>query len=279
MRAWSLLTVMLVTLIFFSGCISGKTIQRNCEQTIAELPKLIEENTKNARLFEVTKVLDGDTIELSNGQKVRFIGINAPEKGMKWSAEATNLTKELTKNGIYLQKDVEEQDIYNRWLRYAFTNSSFINAELIRQGLATTFPVEPNNKYAFLLSCLEKEAKENKRGLWSAIANYSLELEVNYDAPGDDNNNLNGEFVVIKNIGEKTINLQNWSIKDQATHFYYFKAITLEPQESLIIYTGEGFDSGNKLFWNSKTPIWNNAGDIAYLFDANGDLVTFVSFP
>ncbi|MEM2873842.1 MAG: thermonuclease family protein [Candidatus Nanoarchaeia archaeon] len=273
---------MFVALVLVSGCsIIGGLIplqpQINCEEEIAKLPQIIEEN--QGRIFTVMKILDGDTVQLVNGDKVRFVGINTPEKGLKWSAEAAQLTTKLSENGIMLARDVEDKDQYGRLLRYAFTEDKFINAELVRQGLATIYPVEPNTKYSTLFSCLEQEAKKNKRGLWSSTANYNIKLEVSYDAPGNDNENLNGEFVIIKNEDARTINIDKWSIKDQATHFYYFKNISLEPNMQIILYTGSGIDTKTELYWNSKEPIWNNAGDTAFLFDENGDLVTLISFP
>ena len=282
MRIWPLL---LITLIFLSGCIgySSKTdnlSSSDCEKEIAKIPQIIKDNTREGvRLFEVSKDIDGDTIELASGPHVRFLEINTPEKGMKWSAEASQRTDSLTKNGVYLQKDVENEDKYGRWLRYVFTDDSFVNAELIKQGLATVFIVGNDTKYADLMKCLENEAKQNKRGIWSAVNKYNISLFVNYDAPGNDANNLNGEYVVITNNGNDAINLQNWSIKDEATHIYTFSDVMLSSKAEVMLYTGPGEDSKAELYWNSKEPIWNNDHDTAFLFDANGDLIVSISFP
>jgi micrococcal nuclease len=283
MRIWPLL---LITLIFLSGCINYRSAgtyvpnSADCEKEIAKIPQIIKDNTGEAlRLFEVSKTVDGDTIELGGGQKVRFLEINTPEKGMKWAAEATQLTDSLTKNGVYLQKDAENEDKYGRWLRYVFTNDGFVNAELIRQGLATVFIVGNDTKYAVLMKCLEQEAKQNKRGIWSATSKYDVSLFVNYDAPGSDSENVNGEYVVITNTGTETIDMQNWSIKDEATHIYTFGNVELNSRDNLTLYTGKGQDTETELYWNSKEPIWNNDGDTAFLFDENGDLVTLASFP
>jgi micrococcal nuclease len=283
MRTWPIL---LIALLFVSGCIgySSKTdnlSSSDCEKIIAGLPQIIKDDTgETLRLFEVSKTVDGDTIELvAGGQKVRFLEINTPEKGMKWAAEATQLTDSLTKNGVYLQKDAENEDKYGRWLRYVFTKDSFVNAELIQQGLATVFIVGNDTKYANLMKCLEQEAKQNRRGIWSATSKYNIALFVNYDAPGSDVENMNGEYVIITNTGTTTINLQNWSIKDEATHIYTFPDVLLSPNGNLTLYTGTGQNSNITLYWNSKEPIWNNDGDTAFLFDANGDLASTISFP
>lgn len=283
MRIWPLL---LITLIFLSGCINYRSAgtyvpnSADCEKEIAKIPQIIKDNTGNDfRLFEVAKTVDGDTIELSGGEKVRFLEINTPEKGMKWAAESSQLTDSLTKNGVYLQKDVENEDKYGRWLRYVFTEDSFVNAELIKQGLATVFIVGNDTKYAVLMKCLEMEAKQNKKGIWSAVNKYDVSLFVNYDAPGSDADNLNGEYVVITNNGNDAINLQNWSMKDEATHIYTFSDVMLSSKANVTLYTGNGDSTETELYWNSKEPIWNNDGDTAFLFDENGDLITLASFP
>jgi len=274
MRIWPFL---LVALIFLSGC-TGHAVQTNtnnlsssnCEKEIAKIPQIIKDNTGNDfRLFKVSKTTDGDTIELTGGQKVRFLEINTPEKGMKWAAEATQLTDSLTKNGVYLQKDTENEDKYGRWLRYVFTEDSFVNAELIEEGLATVFIVGNDTKYAVLMKCLENEAKQNKRGIWSAANKYDISLFVNYY----------DEYVVITNNGNDAISLQNWVIKDEATHIYTFPDVLLSPKANVTLYTGNGVSTKTELYWNSKEPIWNNDGDTAFLFDANGDLASTISFP
>jgi micrococcal nuclease len=277
MRAWLIFTVLLV---FLSGCThTGKLVaeQSDCDKEIAELDEIIEAN--RGRLFSVESVSDGDTITLEGGEKVRLIGINAPEKGLKYSDNATELTKELVKEGVYLARDVEDKDRYDRLLRYVFAEGKFVNAELVREGLATKYTVNENEIFTELLECLEIEAKENKKGVWSSLASYPLVMEVEYDAEGHDDQNLNGEFVAIANTGSDEIDLDGWYVKDEATHFYYFKAVSIGRGESLRLYTGQGTDTESELFWNSPLPVWNNAGDTAFLFDSNGDLAAVISFP
>jgi micrococcal nuclease len=198
---------------------------------------------------------------------------------MKWYAEASALTKDKTQNGVYLTRDVDVEDKYGRLLRYVFTDDSFVNAELIREGLATSFVVGNNTKYATLIKCLEEEAKQNKRGIWSSVNLYNITLFVNYDAPGNDADNMNEEYVVITNNGNKAINLQNWSIKDEATHLYEFPSINISPDSNIKLHTGTGANTLSELYWNSKDPIWNNDGDTAFLYDASGDLIASLSFP
>ena len=96
---------------------------------------------------------------------------------------------------------------------------------------------------------------------------------VNYDAPGDDTYNLNGEYVVIRNKGTIDVNLAGWKLKDVANHVYTFPAFTLLAGQTVTVYTGSGTNTENSLYWGSSTPIWNNDHDTAYLYDQIGELV------
>jgi len=96
---------------------------------------------------------------------------------------------------------------------------------------------------------------------------------VNYDAPGNDRDNLNGEYVVIKNIGEVDVDMTGWILKDEANHQYKFPTFTLKVGSTVTVYTGSGTNTETELYWGSGAPIWNNDGDTAYLYNKNGDLV------
>ena len=276
--------LLVIALVLVSGCsITGKPTlkQGSCDSLIESLPEIIAENQERA--VSVARIVDGDTIELANGDTVRLIGINTPEKDFRFYAEAKTLTKELTSDGVYLSRDEVDKDQYSRLLRYVFTEDTFVNAELVRQGYAVVYEVPPNTKYASLLRCVQEDAKQNHRGIWGmqSLNNYSVSLEVNYDAPGNDLENLNGEFVKITNTGELDVWMEDWIIKDQARHTYKFGTILLKPGETLTLYTGAGSDDAIKkeLYWYSEEPIWNNDGDTAFLFDSNGYVVTETSFP
>lgn len=146
------LILMLTVPYFIAGC-----------QTAAKAGK--------SDLAVVTRVVDGDTIVVSlNGQdyKVRFIGINTPERGRPYYLEATEKTKELCLGKqVRLEKDVSETDKYGRLLRYVYVGDTFVNAELVKQGYAQQFTLPPDVKYADLFKKLASEARERQAGLWS----------------------------------------------------------------------------------------------------------------
>lgn len=94
----------------------------------------------------VTRVIDGDTIEVDIGgvlYKVRYIGIDTPEldderpEFCALAQEATRYNRQLVEGKeMRLEKDVSETDHYGRLLRYVYVGDTFVNAELVSAGLA-----------------------------------------------------------------------------------------------------------------------------------------------
>ncbi len=144
--------------------------------------------TASAQLFRVTRVIDGDTIEIEGGQRVRYIGIDTPEtvspqKPVQcFGVEASDANKKLVEgNMVRIQKDVSETDRYGRLLRYVYMDDIFINDYLVRFGFAhaSTFP--PDVTYASQFVAAQKEARENNRGLWRGCD--SIENSTNTPIP------------------------------------------------------------------------------------------------
>ena len=115
----------------------------------------------------VVRVIDGDTIELQDGRRVRYLGIDTPELGEDYSAEATARNRELVENKVVeLQRGKRDKDEYGRLLRYVYVDGVFVNAELVAQGYATAYIFDPDERYSQILVQLEQYAKMRERGLW-----------------------------------------------------------------------------------------------------------------
>ena len=166
MRYSGLKIIILAGLFFMSGSLSG--FSQNDALT-------------------VTRAVDGDTLQLSNGEKVRLIGVDTPESSnnsklrrdakrtgqdakeiIKMGKEAAAFTRDLVQGkNVRLEFDVQKRDKYGRLLAYAFLeDGTFVNAEIMKAGYAQVMTIPPNVKYQELFLKLEREARESKRGLW-----------------------------------------------------------------------------------------------------------------
>jgi len=102
--------------------------------------------------------------------------------------------------------------------------------------------------------------------------------EINANPPGRDEENINGEWIRITNSTDANIDMDGFTLSDEAGHVYKFGAIQLPAGSTITIFTGSGTDTNSSLYWGLKTPVWNNRGDTAYLRDADGELVDEYSY-
>ena len=124
----------------------------------------------------VVRVVDGDTVHVRIGariEKVRYIGVNAPEvhhpvKGEEpGGREATDVNRRLVEGRhVRLELDVQARDRYGRLLAYVWIGDMMINAELVRLGYAQVMTVPPNVRHQALFLELQRDARSAHRGLW-----------------------------------------------------------------------------------------------------------------
>jgi micrococcal nuclease len=126
--------------------------------------------------WRVQSIKDGDTIVLSNGEEIRYIGVDAPEKSEPYFEEAKEANRKMVEGKkVTLEYDVEKKDNYLRVLAYVWIildstkgpDSLLVNAELVKQGLAWVYSHHPNLRYRDYLVSLQREAREKKIGIWS----------------------------------------------------------------------------------------------------------------
>ena len=133
----------------------------------------ILKSPKDANLRYVKYVIDGDTIILKNNEKVRYVGIDTPEVESPYTheepmgKEASAFNRKLVEHKwVKLEFDVELRDKYGRLLAYVYVDDIFVNAELVKEGYAQVFTFPPNVKHANLLLKLQREARQQHKGLW-----------------------------------------------------------------------------------------------------------------
>ena len=124
----------------------------------------------------VVRVVDGDTIHVRFGEgieKVRYIGVNAPEihnprlGEQPGGREAWDVNRSLVAGRrVQLELDVRARDRYGRLLAYVWVGDTMVNAELVARGYAQVMTVPPNVRYQQLFLRLERDARQAGRGLW-----------------------------------------------------------------------------------------------------------------
>jgi micrococcal nuclease len=139
------------------------------------IPEIKEKTKAKESKIKVVKVIDGDTIELENGQKVRYIGIDTPElvhpsKPVEcFAKEAQEKNKELVLGKeVWLEKDISETDKYGRLLRYVWVNDILVNEVLVQEGYAQVSTYPPDVKYQERFLEAQRKAREENKGLWSS---------------------------------------------------------------------------------------------------------------
>lgn len=138
------------------------------ETTPLTTPEVKGEQTQEVL---VVKVIDGDTIEIEGGKRLRYIGIDTPESAECFANAATDKNKELVlEKKIRMEKDVSETDKYGRLLRYVWVGNIFVNDYLVKQGYAQSSTYPPDVKYQDQFLEAQKEARENNRGLWGTCS-------------------------------------------------------------------------------------------------------------
>mgnify|MGYP001186546822 CR=1 FL=1 len=153
---------------------NGKTIKKTLRQFITYILLFITFNCF-ATQTKVTRVIDGDTFETESGEKVRLIGINAPEMSDFYGLEAKKYLKNIVENKvIYLQTDniSNDRDRYQRLLRYVIIDGIDVNKKMVADGFAFAYL-----KYKFSKSdSYEKaqiRAREKNLGIWGNSQNDS----------------------------------------------------------------------------------------------------------
>lgn len=130
---------------------------------------------ENSQEVVITRVIDGDTVELEGGVKVRYIGIDTPETsdprtGVQcFGKEATKRNKKLVEGKkVFLEKDVSETDKYGRTLRYVWVSDRLVNEILVKEGYAFSSPYPPDVKYQNRLNRAEVQARNSSIGMWGS---------------------------------------------------------------------------------------------------------------
>ncbi|MBN6186863.1 thermonuclease family protein [Aneurinibacillus sp. BA2021] len=173
---WLLLALFSISILAACGTLS--------EKKETEAKALVSVSGKKLQKAAVVRVVDGDTFVAKvkgKEHKVRLILVDTPEskapnrpKGYLGEEAKRYTTERLAGKDVWLEKDVQDQDQYGRWLRYVYVDvadgdGEFFNGTLVRSGLARLATFPPNVKYVDDIRAWQQEARETERGVWQNI--------------------------------------------------------------------------------------------------------------
>jgi micrococcal nuclease len=158
MKLWR--TLICNALLFAGAAVLAAACQAQSRGTVAEAV--------------VVKVADGDTVALATGERLRLLGIDTPEmerEGRPAEFLAHKAKAELARmvmgKKVRLEFDQLRYDPYGRLLAHVFLpDGTYVNAELVRQGLARVYTIPPNVRFKEDLLKAQRQALEARRGIW-----------------------------------------------------------------------------------------------------------------
>ena len=169
-----------ILFISLIGLLIGCSIEENSTSgtEISNKEQKLEYSSLNLIQYEVVRVIDGDTVELKNGERLRYNDIDTPEtvhpsKPVEcFGPEASAKNEELVEGKIILvELGNPKKDRYGRLLGYVYVDDLFVNAELVKGGYAQVNSYgNPGSKIDKLLD-IEKNAKQKMTGLWGVCLN------------------------------------------------------------------------------------------------------------
>ena len=183
----------MVSLLLLTSCtLESETTTESAQNVNKEILNNTEiekqEREQLAKRFHleavtVERVVDGDTLKLTDGRRIRLIGVNTPESTKRteeYGKEASQYTtSKLNGKQVWIQKDISETDRYDRLLRIVWVDiptddmdekeirTKMFNADLIINGYAEPSTFQPDVKYSDYFIEFAREAREHNTGLWA----------------------------------------------------------------------------------------------------------------
>ncbi|MDZ4165960.1 MAG: thermonuclease family protein [Smithellaceae bacterium] len=220
----------------------------------------------------VRKVIDGDTIQLVDGRKVRLLGINAPEKREPYNQKAKRFVESrVSARDVRLEYDQEREDAYGRLLAYVHAGRSLLNEQLVREGLAHVMTLGANRKHEQRLLAAQGEAKKKRRALWS-VWTRAKTLKITSVHPYHPARQA--AYIRVACLADKPLQLAGHVLLNEAGNRFVFPQFVLAPGYSVIVSAsseGGGVSQGI-LHWPGIKG-FNEQGDTAFLQDSAGNVI------
>ena len=238
----------------------------------------------------VVRVDDGDSlIVLINGreERVRLIGVNAPEQGECIADVARSTLGALVEGkDVVLERDIEDTDRFGRLLRYVRIDGELINETLAALGVVIARGYDPNLANQDSLDAAQERAQVADLGMWAenacgpTVQADIVVLAIQSNPPGRDEDNLNGEFVIFENASSELVDLSGFTLRDSSSgnRFTFPPGFVVGGDDQFAVYVGCGDDTLRELFWCHAGPVWSNDGDELFLTDQAGSIVAYESY-
>jgi micrococcal nuclease len=169
-----------------------------------------------------------------------------------------------------------------------------IGLELLRHGYALWWPDRTEYAWNGIYRRAAQQAARERRHLYDTdvcgtgpMQSAKLSVQVNYDATGADDQNINGEWIRVANASGGPVQIGGWWVRDSALRRYTFPAGTAVPARGAVyVHVGKGRSTAAHKYWGLAAPAFDNPtsdalaiGDGGYLFDPRGDLRAWMLYP
>lgn len=207
------------------GFVSGLKFRSQTITFSTTSPFASASSTSSLEFLKVTRVVDGDTIDVEGGKRIRLIGIDTPEINRTgatacFGIEAKDYAEKLL-NGqmVKLEKDVSEVDRYNRLLRYVYLGDIMINDKLVRDGYARVYTYPPDVKYNDKFLESERFARENSLGLWTKCSDTTL-IHINIVSPSPQSSSSSVNQFSSINCSSNSYNCSSFKTQSEAQNVF-----------------------------------------------------------
>lgn len=166
---------------------AAETLPSPSEHLPTDEPRESEPETES---LSVQRIIDGDTILLSDGRQIRYIGVDTPElsdpRVVSAAREATKANRRLLEGRtLQLEYDVRKTDKYDRTLAYVWADGVFVNEELLKQGFARLLTIPPDVKYLDRFRLAAQEGEERRGRVWTPAPTVAgASTSRGWDCPG-----------------------------------------------------------------------------------------------
>ena len=213
-----------------------------------------------AQTVLITRIIDGDTIEIQSNERIRLLNVNSPEKNQPGYEQAISYLKKFENKTVQIK--TSEKDKYGRTLARVYT-PDYLNLELVEKGYAKKFLVSSDETKIFAKA--EAQAIENQQGIWKKSPYFNcFQTQIFPER----------EIIFLQNNCPQ-INLNSWYLEDESRKKYILPDIEVN---KINIHTFKGNDNQTDIFLNSKQNIWNNDHDTVYFFDEEGNLAHYNAY-